>query len=60
MNRSGSGLHVALSSDSSFSYGVGVQYTFSQQWYVQGDYMSYYDKNGDSIRGPSIGVGVRF
>ena len=50
----------ASSSDSSFSYGVGVQYTFNGPWYVQGDYMSYYDKSGDSIKGPSIGVGVRF
>lgn len=51
---------AASSSDSSFSYGVGVQWTFTQKWYLQGDYMSYYDKSGDSIKGPSLGVGVRF
>ena len=50
----------ASSSDSSFSYGVGVQYTFSGQWYAQVDWMSYYDKSGDTIRGPSIGAGLRF
>src|SRR3954462_8163165 len=36
----------ASSSDSSFSYGAGAQYTFTGNWYVQGDYMSYYDKSG--------------
>jgi outer membrane immunogenic protein len=50
----------ASSSDSSFSYGVGMQYTFNEKWYAQADYMSYYDKSGDSIKGPSIGVGLRF
>jgi outer membrane immunogenic protein len=50
----------ASSSDSSISYGVGLQYTFSGNWYGQADYMSYYDKSGTSIKGPSIGVGVRF
>lgn len=50
----------ASSSDSSFSYGVGAQYTFTDKWYMQADYMSYYDKNGDTIKGPSIGVGIRF
>jgi hypothetical protein len=50
----------ASSSDSSVSYGVGLQYTFNGHWYAQADYMSYYDKNGDSIKGPSIGVGTRF
>ncbi len=47
-------------SNNSFSYGVGAQYTFSEKWYAQVDYMSYYDKGGDSIKGPSLGVGVRF
>jgi outer membrane autotransporter protein len=50
----------ASNSDSSFSYGVGMQWTFTQKWYLQADYMSYYDKSGDSIKGPSLGVGVRF
>lgn len=50
----------ASSSDNSFSYGVGAQYTFSDKWYFQVDYMSYYDKDGDTIRGPSMGLGIRF
>ena len=50
----------ASDSDSSFSWGVGAQYTFSEKWYAQVDYMSYYDKDGDSIKGPSLGVGLRF
>jgi len=50
----------ASSSDSSFSYGGGFQVPFGTGWYAQADYMAYYAKNGDSIRGPSIGVGYRF
>lgn len=48
------------SSDSSFSYGAGFQIPFGTGWYAQADYMSYYSNHGDSIRGPSIGVGYRF
>jgi len=48
------------SSDSSFSYGGGVQVPFGNGWYAQGDYMSYYSKNSDSIRGLSVGLGYRF
>jgi hypothetical protein len=50
----------ASSSDSSFSYGAGFQVPFGTGWYAQADYMSYYSKGGDTIRGPSIGVGYRF
>ena len=48
------------SSDSSFSYGAGFQIPFGTGWYAQADYMSYYSANGDSIKGPSLGVGYRF
>jgi hypothetical protein len=51
---------TASSSDSSFSYGGGLQIPFGTGWYAQADYMSYYSKGGDAIRGPSIGVGYRF
>jgi hypothetical protein len=37
-----------------------LQYTYSGNWYAQADYMSYHDKSGTSIKGPSIGAGVRF
>jgi outer membrane immunogenic protein len=50
----------ASSSDSSFSYGGGFQIPFGTGWYAQADYMSYYSKSGDTIRGPSIGFGYRF
>ena len=46
--------------DSSISYGVGAQYHFTKNWYVQGDYASYFNKGGDSIKGPSVSVGYRF
>ncbi len=36
--------------DSSFSYGVGAQYRFTKNWYVQGDY---------KIKGASLSVGYR-
>jgi outer membrane autotransporter protein len=60
--------HITLSSnvvsgtgsDSSFSYGVGAQYLFTKNWYVQGEYNSLYDKDGVTIKGPAIGVGYRF
>lgn len=47
-------------SDSSFSYGAGARFRATWHWYVQADYVSYYDKNGDAVRGPSVGVGYRF
>jgi outer membrane autotransporter protein len=60
--------HITLSSnavsgtgsDSSVSYGVGAQYLFTKNWYVQGEYNSLYDKDGVTIKGPAIGVGYRF
>jgi Outer membrane protein beta-barrel domain len=51
---------TASSSDSSFSYGGGFQIPFGTGWYAQADYMSYYSKGGDAIRGTSIGIGYRF
>jgi hypothetical protein len=46
--------------DSSFSYGVGMQYLFTDTLYMQGDYFVYYDKYGDTIKGPSLSIGMRF
>lgn len=48
------------SSDSSIAYGAGFRIPFNERWYVEGNYTSYYGKDGDSVRGPSVGVGVRF
>lgn len=50
----------ASTGDSSFSYGVGGQYRFANNWYLQGDYAQYFQKNGDTIKGPSLSVGYRF
>jgi len=47
-------------SDSSFSYAAGAQYLFNRNWYVQGEYLSLYDKDGITINGPAIGMGYRF
>jgi hypothetical protein len=52
--------YEASSSDSSFSYGMGLQYLFTDKFYMQGDYFVYYDKNGDTIKGPSLSIGMRF
>ena len=60
--------HVTLSSnvvsgtgsDSSLSYGAGLQYLFTKNWYVQAEYSSLYDKDGVTLKGPAIGVGYRF
>lgn len=61
VNVSGSAGGVSASaSGSSFSYGAGAQYLVTKNWYMQGDYTSYYHKSGDSISGPSISVGYRF
>jgi outer membrane immunogenic protein len=48
------------SSDDSFSFGIGAQFVFADHWYMQGDYTSYYDKHGDTIRGPAVSIGYRF
>jgi outer membrane protein with beta-barrel domain len=50
----------ASSSDDSLSFGVGAQFVFADHWYMQGDYTSYYDKHGDTIRGPAVSIGYRF
>ena len=47
-------------SDSGFSYGVGAQYDFTPQVYGMLDYMSFYDRHGATIMGPTIGVGMKF
>jgi hypothetical protein len=39
---------------------MGLQYMFTDKFYMQGDYFIYYDKNGDTIKGPSLSIGMRF
>ncbi len=48
------------SSGSDVSYGVGAQYNINKTLYGQIDYMSYYNKGGVSVGGPSVSLGVKF
>ncbi len=43
-----------------FSFGAGVSYSLTKQWYVQADYMRYLDKKGVELSGPTISVGFNF
>ncbi len=43
-----------------FSFGAGVSYSLTKQWYVQADYMRYLDKKGVELNGPTISVGFNF
>jgi outer membrane protein X len=43
-----------------FSFGAGVSYSLTKQWYVQADYMRYLDKKGLELSGPTISVGFNF
>jgi opacity protein-like surface antigen len=47
-------------SGNSFSYGVGAQYRLTRNFYGRMDYVSYYNKNLSTVKGPSISVGFRF
>lgn len=49
-----------VGNDGSLSYGLGAQFYFNKSVYGQLDWMSYYAKNGDTGRGPSVSVGVKF
>ena len=55
-SRFGSG----YSSGTSLSYGAGIQASFNKDVYATLDYMSYYNKDGISITGPSISLGYKF
>ncbi|OWQ46022.1 hypothetical protein CDL60_15505 [Roseateles noduli] len=50
----------ASGSDDDVSYGVGVSYAFSKQWYGALDYTSYYNKDGVKASGVTLGAGYRF
>jgi opacity protein-like surface antigen len=47
-------------SDSDVSYGVGVDYWFSKQLSGGLEYANFYDKDGDSITGVTLGVNYKF
>jgi opacity protein-like surface antigen len=47
-------------SDSDFSYGVGAKYNFNPRMSVGLDWMRYFDKDGVTIDGVTVGFGYRF
>ena len=50
----------AWSSGTSPSFGAGVQLNINKDIYASLDYMSYYNRDGISITGPSINLGYKF
>src|SRR5690606_28558642 len=56
---SGQGLS-ARDSDGSFAYGAGVNYHFTDRFYGQAAYTSFYDKDDDTARGYTLAVGMKF
>lgn len=46
--------------ETSFAYGAGLNYHFTNTVYGQAAYMSYYDKNGTNARGLLLGLGIKF
>jgi hypothetical protein len=50
----------AWTSGTSPAYGAGIQANINKDVYVSLDYMSYYNRDGVSIAGPSINVGYKF
>lgn len=47
-------------SDSDFSYGVGLKYNFNPRMSAGLDYMRYFDKDGLTVDGVTVGFGYRF
>ncbi|MEI8034969.1 MAG: outer membrane beta-barrel protein [Betaproteobacteria bacterium] len=45
---------------SSITYGIGAQYSLSQSFFAQIDWMSYYNKGNSSVKGPSASIGMGF
>jgi len=48
------------SSDSDMSYGVGLNYKLARNVTLGLDYLSYYSKDGESVKGFTLGVGMSF
>lgn len=51
---------AASDSDGSFAYGAGVNYHFTDRFYGQAAYTSFYDKDDDTARGYTLAVGMKF
>lgn len=52
--------YSASAGGSDISYGIGAQYSFTPTVYGLVDYMTYYNKNGATVNGPSVGLGLKF
>lgn len=50
----------ASSSSDDFSYGVGASVKVTKDMSVNLDYMSYYNKNSESVNGFTLGLGFNF
>lgn len=47
-------------SGNSFAYGLGAAYAISDKVSLSLDYMSYYDRKDIQIKGPTLGLGIKF
>jgi outer membrane immunogenic protein len=53
--------NISVSTDNKgVSYGAGLGYQVAKNIWANLDYMSYYDKDGVSGKGPTIGVSIKF
>lgn len=50
----------ATSTDSDISYGIGADYWFNKQLSAGLEYANFYDKDGDTISGLTLGVNYKF
>ena len=48
----------AKASDSSFSYGVGFEYQISELFYLDFEYITYYDEGATNFNGVSLGLNI--
>lgn len=49
-----------MDSESSFTYGAGANYYFTDNLYGQFAYTSFFDKDDMSVQGYTLGVGMKF
>ncbi len=47
-------------SANSFAYGLGAAYSITDKVTLSLDYMSYYDRKDVRIKGPTLGLGIKF
>lgn len=52
--------YSTTSTDSDISYGIGADYWFNKQLSAGLEYANFYDKDGDTISGLTLGVNYKF